>query len=715
MNTPIPESVSEGDLTLPDILQVLQRGWKLLLMFALVGGIVGFCIYRWTLPVYKADAMIQIDADKSKLGGNLGELQELLATSSSSETEIELLRSRAILINVCEVLHLNFVATPLSARRRFMRSQGRVEIGYLKLPKLDPAQTKGVPWTLVGGKPGSMTLISPFGEHVASVTPGIMVERAFRGDTVRLVVESMNFSQGEKFSLAIVKPHVIAQRLLNNLTVAEKGKKTGILQLSFMHQYPEKAAQILNEVALSYLQQNIDAKSAEAQKTLVFLKRQLPSVKAKLDSADSLLNNYRLSRGTVDLSAEAKIALDNQVTLQQQILDLQQKRQELTRLYESNHPQFVAVNKQIEQLRSAMGRSSKAVKTLPKTQQEVLKLTRDVTVSTEFYQAMQDKIQQLEVLRAGEVGSVRLIDTAQVPDRPIKPQQSSLLLAGVAGGAFFGFLLLLIRKILDKGVRSVSLIERVSQTSVFAQIPVSNVETKKADKLAPSRILAHESPEEIAVESLRSLRTALEFSILGPGGRVLGIAGLTPGVGKSFVAANLAVLFAKSNKRVLLIDSDLRKGLLHERFKCNRTPGLSEILVGRVDVRDVIHHNVLINGVSFLATGTIPPNPSELLGSPQLKNLISQLRSEFDLIIIDTAPLLLVTDPALVLRHVDHACLVLEQGAHAMPEIIEGLRLMRSNPGTTASIALNKCLDSWGSYGRFTKYGKYNLNSKPEI
>jgi tyrosine-protein kinase Etk/Wzc len=326
---------------------------------------------------------------------------------------------------------------------------------------------------------------------------------------------------------------------------------------------------------------------------------------------------------------------------------------------------------------------------------------------------MQDKIQQLEVLRAGEVGSVRLIDTAQAPERPIQPQAGTLLVTGIGGGLFLGFMILLFRKMLDRGVRSVSIIERSTQTSVFAQIPVSNIESKHSHKARSSGILSHESPEEIAVESLRSLRTALEFSLIGPGGRVLGITGLTPGVGKSFVSANLAVLFAKTNKRIILIDSDLRKGKLHDTLGCHRTPGLSEILTGRVQAHDVIHPNIVHTGLSFLATGTIPPNPSELLGSPQLGSLIDTLRSSFDLIIIDTAPLLLVTDPALVLRHVDHACLVLEQGAHALPEIAEGLRLIRSRPDLSTSIALNKCIDSWGTYGRFTKYGKYNLNSKP--
>ncbi|HQF56867.1 MAG TPA: polysaccharide biosynthesis tyrosine autokinase, partial [Fibrobacteria bacterium] len=410
---------------------------------------------------------------------------------------------------------------------------------------------------------------------------------------------------------------------------------------------------------------------------------------------------------------EAKLALDQQVTLSQQLLEAQQKKLEYSRLYEDNHPMVISLNKQIARYQATIGKASTKSKSLPGTQQEVLKLTRDVTVATAFYESMLDKIQQLEVVRAGEVGNARILDSAQYPTGPSYPDRPRGIILATLVGFALGFGLLLLKKVFDKGVSDAARIERMSRASIFAQIPQSRLEWRQNSRMRQRALLSDLDPDDLAVEGLRNLRTALEFSLLGQGGKVLGISGLTPRVGKSFVSANLASLFAMTGKRILLIDADLRKGRLQAFFEAARAPGLSDLLSGRTTLEDSIRRVGKSAVFHFLPTGTFPSNPAEMLGSVQLGDLIQRLKRDYDLVIVDTSPALLVTDPSLVMRHVDHATLVLEQGGHSMADIQEAIRLVKVKPDLGVSLVLNKCRDQLG-FGKNSRYGRYAPTRGPE-
>ncbi len=694
-------STVETELTFIDLVKVALSNWKLLLLTTLVGSFGGLVLSRWIQPVYEVDALVQIQTEETGMPSfSSGELEDMFTAVSKSETESEILGSRMVLLPVVDTLHLEFDAFPASKLNRILGKQGRIDLRLLDLPSL---QKQRKPWLLVGRNDSTLTLVSPRGDSLGQVPVGQEVHFPFGSDTAKVFVDAARAKPGEVFQLSISDPTDVASMLYGSLKIQERGKKTGILELTFKHRHPDMASKILNEVTRSYMRQNIDAKSAEASKTLVFLKQQLPFVKSRLDSADSALNAYRLSRGTVDLTAEAKLALDRQVELGQQMLELQQKKQELSRLYEEGHPQVAAINSQIARIKGALGSSSGKVRSLPKTQQEVLKLTRDVTVATQFYEAMRDKIQQLEVVRAGEVGTARIIDTAQAFGNQVAPKGRRIILLGLVGGLLIGYAAALTLKLVNQGAIDASVIERITQTSVFAQIPISSMESRFKKRNRTASILAQSHPDDLAIESLRGLRTALEFSLHGESGKILAISGLTPGVGKSFVSVNLASLFASTGKRVLLIDGDLRKGRLHGYFANSRTPGLSEVLSGKLCWNDAIHPPTS-SGVSFLATGTLPPNPSEMLGSDQLSKLLSELKTSYDLVIVDTSPVLLVTDPTLIFRHSDHTTLILEQGAHSNSEIQEAVRLAKTFQATKLSFVLNKCALEFSHYG---KYGKY--------
>ncbi|MEN9306559.1 MAG: hypothetical protein RL173_491 [Fibrobacterota bacterium] len=695
---------SSGEASLTDWVDLIIKKWKFLVLTTLIGAGAGQFVSRWKPSIYQADALIQIEiANNGESFGQYGELEDMFGSTSAAETEIEVLRSRMVLEPVSETLHLRNLGFARTSYRRLLGKEGRIRVGELSLPPLpEDAQST---WQLKTLNDTSLILVDPMEKELFQVPVGQAVEFVVGIDTLRLRVDFLQSEPGELFLLSRASPSWALRKVRGPLAVKEKGKNTGIIELRYEDTDPELASIVLNEIVRSYMRQNIDSKSAEARKTLEFLRQQIPYVKARLDSADSVLNSFRLSMGTVDLTSEAKIALEQQVDFGKQILELEQRKKELSRLYEENHPQIAALNAQMSQVRQTMGRSSGKVRKLPKTQQEVLKLTRDVTVATEFYQAMLDKMQQLEVVKAGEVGSARVLDTSIVPTSPVRPDRGAIAGFGVVAGFLIGFLILVGRKAFDKGIQDASSLERMTGLTVIAQIPVSKTQVRIARNASPPRLLSIVDPSDLAVESIRSLRTAVEFTLLSRRHKVLCISGLTPGVGKSFLSANLATLLAAAGKKVVLVDADLRMGQLNSIFGVNASPGLAELILGKASMESVIQSYAAIPDFWFVPCGNCPGSPSELLSSPAFDSFVGELRGRFDVVIIDTPPVLLVTDASIALRSSDHCLLILEQGQHSPDDIREAVRRTKIRPELDASLVLNKCAIVLGNYQRYKSYG----------
>ena len=260
------------------------------------------------------------------------------------------------------------------------------------------------------------------------------------------------------------------------------------------------------------------------------------------------------------------------------------------------------------------------------------------------------------------------------------------------------------------GVESSDEIERSTGIPVLAAIPHSESQKQienraNIDKHA-MHLLAHSSPQDLTVESLRSLRTALQFSMIDAANNLVMISGPSPGVGKSFVSANLAVVLAAGGKRVLLIDCDLRRGHLHEFCGTPRIPGLSGVIGESVKLADAIHRQ-LLPGLDFLSTGLTVPNPAELLGSSRFGKLLTDLAQDYDVVVIDTPPVLAVTDATIVGRHVGTNILNLRHGKHAMAEIQESVRRFNLGGISLKGILLNNVPRKSLGYGRYRYQGAY--------
>lgn len=685
-----------------DLLKDFIKNWKIMVPCLIIAGIVGVFVAMWIRPVYKVDALLQIESKNNKSVGMIGGLSNLFASASPAETEIELINSRQILGDAVEKMHLQYIATPTNALDRLLQREGRMDINQFEVPwKSVPEEEKRGPWHITIKDSLSFDLFDHNDNFVLSGGAGQTYKVPYAGDTVTFSVLKMNVKAGQTFDIVKTERLDAIAAFKGAFDVKERGKKTGILEFSYKDIYPDRATEILNEVASTYLQQNVEQRNAEAQKTLEFLEKQLPDVKAQMDSSLLKFNTYRNQVGSVDINAETRLVLEKRTRLQQDLLALQQKKQGAIRLFQPEHPTVKTLEEQENALKRELASNSSEAKKLPATQQEVLKLTNEVDLSKVMYTTMLNNIQQLKLVSAGEVGSVRIIDFAEQVTRPTKPNKKIIICIALFIGFLLGAAIVALKSKFSNGVRDAHFIERETGYSVYAKIPKGNPNGTKG-----TRPLAVVEPDDVAVESLRTLRSSLEFSMEDGTRQIIGVSGLIPGVGKSFISVNLAALYAGLGKKVILIDADLRKGRLHKEFGIKRGNGLSQILLHEVNSKDVIH-NTEVENLFIIPCGNVPSNPSELLGSKHYTSLIDELEKQYDLIIVDTPPIMLVTDAALACKMASQIVMVIEYNKHSIDAIKDGMnQLLKGNPSAHASFVINKYEHSH-SDGYGYKYGKY--------
>ena len=695
-------SSKKEETDLFDLLKDLANNWKIMIPCLILSGIVGVVVSMWIRPIYKVDALLQIET-KNKNSGLMSGLGSLFATTSPAETEIELINSRQIIGEAVEKLRLQYQAIPTNKLDRLLHREGRMELNNFEVPWDNIPSTEDVsnPWTAEAIDSETYALYDHNNKKILTGKVGQTYRTPYCGDTVIFGVFNMEATAGQKFELFKSSRLDAISRFKSSFDVKEKGKKTGILEFSYQDIYPDRATKILNEIATTYLQQNVEQRNAEAQKTLEFLEKQLPEVKAQMDSSLLKFNTYRNKVGSVDINAETRLVLEKRTRLQQSLLDLQQKKKSAIRLFQPEHPTIKTLEEQENALKRELATNSSETKKLPATQQEVLKLTNEVDMSKIMYTSMLNNIQQLKLVSAGEVGSVRIIDFAEEVSRPSKPKKSMIICAALFIGLLLGVAIISIKSKLSNGVRDANFIERETGYSVYAKVPKGNPNGTKG-----TRPLAVVEPDDVAVESLRALRSSLEFSMEDGSRPIIGVSGLIPGVGKSFISVNLAALYAGLGKKVLLIDADIRKGRLHKEFGLKRNMGLSQVLLHKASIADVISATEVDN-LFVMPCGSVPSNPSELLGSKHYAAMIDELEKQYDLIIIDTPPIMLVTDAALACRFASQIVMVIEYNRHSIDAIKDGMKqLLKGNNEAHASFVINKYEHSH-SDGYGYKYGKY--------
>ena len=685
-------------------------------------------------PVYQASALIQVESKKSDPLG-FSDVSSMLGKESPATTEIELIKSRKNIGAAVDNLQLDIEVKPnhfplfgeYIARRFKPDHEFNVAaplMGFdkyawggeqLKLAKLElPHHLQGKPLTLIAGENSSYTLLDE-----DNVLAKGEVGKTYSQNGVTVKIETLLANPGTAFNI-IQNPRLTTiLNYQNALDVLERGKESGMIGLSLESTEPAKAIQTLNEIARLYVQQNIERTSAEAAQSLSFLKDQIPQVRNDLEKAETALNQFQIRSKSIDISLEAKAILDQIVALDTNISTLKLQQAEMDRKFTPLHPAYRALLAQLAELTAKQQRLAKQVEGLPSTQQELLSLTRDLKVSTEIYTQLLNKSQELDVMRAGTVGNVRLIDVADADIRnPVKPKKALIVLIATLLGALLAVGYVLFLRVLNRGVQNPDDIEKLG-LPVYASIPFSSLQKVEDDKNTHGRgsrvipLLATSHPTDLAIEGLRSLRTSLHFAMLEADNNRLMISGPSPKVGKSFVSSNLAAVIAQSGQRVLLIDVDMRKGYLHKVFGIPMDNGLSDVLAKRCDFSTAIHKTDVDN-LDVISRGQIPPNPSELLMHKNFTNLLEQASAEYDLVILDTPPFLAVTDAAIVGRQSGTNLIVTRFELNPAREVELTMRRYAQN-GITLKGAIFNGIEKRASakYG-YGAYGYYNYEYKSD-
>jgi tyrosine-protein kinase Etk/Wzc len=690
MNRTSPDDVQDSRIDLATILRTLfdHKG--------MIASIIGVCVLIGVTyavlatPIFQANAMIQIEPKKIGIEGRT-EINAKPLSVSQATTEIELIKSRAVLGKVVDDLKLNIIQKPkyvpgigsYMARRFKPEHEGELAAPLFGLDsyawggeKIDifqlevPEALLGDKLTMVVNKADSFSLYDEDHNKLLSGPVGQTVE----GSGVKIQVAALKGRPGTEFTVVRQRTLTAALDYQDRLKIIEAGKDSGIVYLSIQDADPALAKRILNEVSRLYVRQNVERSSAEAAQRLEFLRSQLPAVRKQLEQSEIALNNFQTSAKSVDLSVETKSVLDQVVKLEGTLSDLKMKRVDVERLYTPEHPTYRGLMTQISQVEAQKAALLKKIETLPATQQELLRLTRDMQVTSQTYTLLLDKSQEQDILRAGSIGNVRVIDNADANvEEPVKPMKKIIVLVAALVGLLLAVATVFVRQAFYRGVDNPDVIENLGMP-VYASLPYSR-QQERLDKAGQSRsgskeprLLSVSAPTELAIESLRSLRTSLHFAMLEARNNVLMISSPTPGVGKSFVSSNLAVIIAQTGKRVLLIDADMRKGYLHKLFNLTPKHGLSDTLAARLKSNEVINHTEVRN-LDFISCGFAAPNPSELLMHDNFNKLITDLSPLYDLVIVDTPPILAVTDATLVGRQSGTCLLVTRFGLSTAKEI----------------------------------------------
>ncbi|WP_326517958.1 polysaccharide biosynthesis tyrosine autokinase [Acinetobacter sp. CAAS 2-6] len=706
---------TEDTIDLKELFFSLIAQWKLIALCIILSLVAALLYLRVTPDTYAVDALVQVEDKKGASAALLGDLSEMIEQKSPAQAEIEILKSRLILGSVIHHLNLDLsiasnedtLTNRLFQPRTYQTEYQPQYVRFKEDEKSFEIRQFEIPASLL-----DKNLVLKFQQHSFSLTHPETQEVILQG-TLNQPIQSHSALGSWKVAIftrdqltadyAIQKMSLPAavNALATNYSVAEKGKLTGILGLNYQGQDKQHITQVLNAILAAYSQQNIERRSAETAQTLKFLDEQLPDLKKQLDDAERAFNQFRQQYNTVDVTKESELYLTQSIQLETQKAELEQKQAEMAAKYTAEHPAMREINAQLGAINSQIGELNGTLKRLPELQRQHLQLYREVEVKQQLYTSLLNSYQQLRVAKAGEIGNVRIVDTAVEPIKPIKPKKLIVLVLALFLGGFLGTLLALLRNMLRSGVKDASQIENELDLPVYAAVPHSPIQERglkllKKKKTLP--LLAIKHSDDIAIESLRSMRTAVHFALTQAKNNIIMISGPAPEVGKSFISSNLAAILAQANKRVLVIDADLRRGYLHKYFHRDNQPGLSEYLNGQNSLEQIIQATEVAN-LDVMTRGKSPSNPSELLSSEQFSDLLKQLSGRYDHILLDTPPVLAVTDGIIVSQYAGVNLVVARYSKTQMKELELTLNRFEQAGVKVNGFILNDIQRAAGGYG----------------
>jgi len=689
---------------------LLDHKWMLIGVIALAL-LAGALYVAFATPVYRAGLLVQIEDSPpdTKRPSTEALASDLFDVKTPATGEIQVIGSRMVLGAAVDQTGLRIGAQPhylplvgkwLSRRATELSTPGifglggyvsgseRIQVDRFDVP---PSLEDSKPFVITAGNGGRYTVRHPLLGAPLEGVVGQLLRVALPDGELAIQLGTLAGEPGAEFSVSVASRLAAIERLQERLQMSEQGRQSNVIGVSLEDSDRPRLAQVLNAIGDAYVRQNMQRRSAEAEKTLAFLESQMPVFERQLRTAEDAYARFRNKNGTVDFDEEAKVWLLKSSELQTSLLDLQQSRRKAQVNFTDQSPQIQLLSGQIGAVQADVDELNARIARMPNLQRDALRLERDVRVNGALYQSMQNNVLQMRLVKEGKVGNVRLLDRAVVSKVPVKPRKLLVLAFALVLGGLIGPALAIAYTRSRPGIHNPAEIEQHTGLEVLAVVSdsaeQSRLDQTRGNRAGPA-LLADAHPNSGAIEALRGLRVGLKPAIAQASNNRIHVTGATPGIGKSFVACNLATLLAQSGKRVLLINADLRKGDSSVPLHLQREGGLTELLSGELRPEQAIVPGVRPN-LDVLTAGKLPAFPTDMLESDAFTGMLETLSARYDLVVIDTAPVLVAADASAVAPACGLVLLVARTEHTQLGELNESIRRLTQAGAQINGVLLN--------------------------
>jgi tyrosine-protein kinase Etk/Wzc len=745
----------EKEVHLLDYLHVVQRRWRIaVIVFLLV--FVGVAVKTFMeTPIYQSSVTLRVGYKQQP-----------------SEIALKLnLENRFSIASELRVLQSYSIAEMAAARLGLQWQQLERSHGFdVQIQGLDvPEDVEQLTLELTGAT--SYRLFATDGKEVLQGESDELVEV----DGYRALVTIRKGEGGDRVALRRLSHDEAVGLVMSGISASELEEGTNLIGLSVQGPDPLQITAIANALAEAYVEQNRLAKSAEAASALLFINQQKGELGTQLDQSEQALNEYRIKTGLDRLSAEGQSLVDIAVELEKrrvdlnlqlkrittfldefkwdrddftavgglpgidefisQLVALRASRLDLLRKYTAAHPEVIEVDNQVSQLREkirstvllaqkrieqeladvkvSLAQSTRVLEQMPEEELELVRLSRANQVNAELYSYLLQRQQETRIAAASTGSNVDIIDRAQVPQAPIKPNTRKNLALGLILGLMLGVGLTFLLDYLDRTIKDEEDVREKLSLPVIGNIP----RIMAAEENEEQQLVTQLEPMSIAAEAFLALRTNLLYTITHQKHRTVLLTSCMPDEGKSTVAVNLAAALAQTGARTLLVGCDLRRPSLYKALGQAEIPGLTDLIVNgdQTAVRRIEHLNL-----DFIPAGTEPPNPTQLLNSEKMHKFMEVVNHKYDYVVLDAPPLLPVADALILASRVDLNVLVIESCRVSEKLVKRVLRSLQNHGACIAGVVLNDKSGKGakyygGSYYYSKDYQGYYRRNEKEI
>ena len=762
-----PAQIDEDEIDLKEVFRTINR-YKLTILTFVVLFTLGAVVFAYFKPnVYQARATVEISDDKAS--GGQGDILAMAMEGGSAnvDTEIEIVKSIAMTQKALEKVDLShrYYTTRLWKEIELYKSSPfRVGMlnGYDISFMLKPIDTKRYRLVVEEAKDENKTVwnynkIHFYDQEV--VTPRFHLNVLKKAEMT-----------AEAYRFVVIDPKKIARVVQKEVSVSQVSKKASVIAISYTDNVALRAEEFTNALSDAYVLKNIETKNREAELKLQFIDKQLKRITEDLKASAVQLEEFKKTSNTLDIGHKATSLLQQmngyqtqltQMSIRQEMLDtlyeqvktgnnlesvsvsglnmnmdqsslseiikeLQDARAQKTILrqdYTELYPGVRKLKQKIKQLKTTLISTIKGLRksitqnrqlleksidtlqaelnTLPANERVYGELERTFAVNEKIYLYLLEKQSEVGIVKASTVSQNIILDRAFFPEEPIKPKRKLIVLVGMILGFIVGIALAFLRVFLDDCVKNEDDIAHGTAVTLLGSIPFMQDDS--------NGLTVFSSPKSAVSEAFRNLRTNLQFMPKEEKSHIIAITSTVGGEGKTTIGINLAGIMSMTGKRTIILNLDMRKPTLHQKFGLQNKAGMSNVLSKSAELEDVIQHSEFEN-LDVITSGPVPPNPSELIQDEFMEKVFESLKENYDVIIVDTPPIGLVTDARTLMHYADTSIYVVRSG-YSKKEYLKNLNKLAKDDISNFSVLLNavKMQDvGYGYYG----YGYYEEDKR---